>query len=91
MSVTAKFLASFAGAKNQTGVSQVSIKREMNDALSGLSSSARQRSLHSHQQSLALPQQLQVSGMRVLLALGFAACSMGALMWLFIRHWLFAL
>ena len=72
------------------GVSQVPIKREADEARSGSLSSARQRSLHSHQQSLVLPQ-LQVSGMRVLLALCFTACSMGALMWLFIRHWLFAL
>lgn len=62
----------------------------MNEGRNTLSSSVGQRTLDSNQQSLVLPQ-LQVSGMRVLLALGFTACSMGALMWLFIRHWLFAL
>ena len=88
--VVSKFLASLAGLRNQISVSQVSIKREMNEARSALSLSVAHRSPRSHQQSLALPE-LQVSGMRVLLAFGFAACSMGALMWLFIRHWLFAL
>lgn len=62
----------------------------MDERRSDLSPSVAQRTLDSHQQSLVLPQ-LQVSGMRVLLALCFTACSMGALMWLFIRHWLFAL
>jgi hypothetical protein len=63
--------------------------REMDEVRSDLSSSVGQRRLGSNQQSLALPE-LSVSGSRVLLALAVAVFSMGALMWMFVRYWLFA-
>ena len=88
--VTARFLVSLSRDRHRISVSDVLINPGINERRSDLSPSGAQRTLDSHQQSLALPE-LQVSGMRVLFALGFAACSMGALMWLFIRHWLFAL
>ena len=62
----------------------------MDEVRNDLSSSVGHRPLGSNQQSLALPE-LSVSGGRVLLALAFAVCSMGALMWMFVRYWLFAL
>ena len=61
----------------------------MNELRSDSPLSAGQRTLESGQESLAL-QELSVSGSRLLLALGFIACSIGALMWLFVRYWLFA-
>jgi hypothetical protein len=73
----------------KTVVSEVSMMREMDEVRSDLSSSVGQRRLGSNQQSLALPE-LSVSGSRVLLALAVAVFSMGALMWMFVRYWLFA-
>jgi hypothetical protein len=66
------------------------MKLEMDEVRRDLLSSVGQRRLDSRRQSPALPE-LTVSGGRVLLALAVAVCSMGALMWLFVRYWLFAL
>lgn len=63
--------------------------RELDEVRSDLSSRAGQQRLSSSQQALALPA-LSVSGSRVLLALAFAVCSMAALIWMFVRYWLFA-
>ena len=63
--------------------------REMEEVRSDLLLRVGQRSPSSSQQSLVLPA-LNVSGGRVLLALAFAVCSMAALIWMFVRYWLFA-
>jgi hypothetical protein len=63
--------------------------RELNEVRSDRLSSVRLRGRGSSQQAVALPA-LSVSGGRVLLALAFAVCSMAALIWMFVRYWLFA-
>lgn len=65
------------------------MERDMNEVPSVLSSSVGQRKLDSNQQSLALSE-LRLSGGRVLLALVVAVGSIGALMWMVVRYWLFA-
>lgn len=39
---------------------------------------------------VAAVRELSISGDRVLVALALAVCSMGPLLWTFVRYWLFA-
>jgi hypothetical protein len=70
-------------------VRETSMNYAVGKRLSNLLSDVRQPNLISSQRSTAV-HELNISGDRVLLGLAITVCSMGALLWAFVRYWLFA-